>query len=573
MKKKRIEDPIRGRLTFVLVFFFAAFGALCGRLFLLQVVHHNDYEALAARQHNIEEVNSERGKIFAQDKNGTKIPLALPHTEKTLVAIPKDIKDAQAVLRFLGEEIGADEKEMLEKISKEKDPYEVLVKKVDPKKALALEDRLPEGLFFEKRRGRVYPHDALASHVLGFVSQDEKGESGKYGLERQYQADLEGEKGFFEGVKNTANFWYALGKRIVDPPKNGAELLLTIDYNIQTKAESILGGIKEKWNAPSGTVLVIDPMTGKILANAALPAFNPNQYGKEKVLSVFPNPTVESMYEFGSVIKPIVMAAGIEESVVGPMSTYDDVGEVKFGSYTIRNFDLKAYHTQTMTQVLEKSLNTGMVHVARLLGHERELDYFKKFGFGEKTKVDLPGEVSGNIANLLDGHDINFATASFGQGIAATPLQLAMAIAIIANGGILKKPYIVEKITDGAGEESIKNSEDLRRVISPETAETISKMLVSAVRNGFENKAEVKGYFVAGKTGTAQIAKKDGRGYSDGVIHTFVGYAPAFTPRFLILLQLNEPKGNRFAANTLTPAFHDLAEYILNYYEVPPDEK
>ena len=272
-------------------------------------------------------------------------------------------------------------------------------------------------------------------------------------------------------------------------------------------------------------------------------------------------------------MKPITMAAGLEEKVVGPGTTYYDGGEVRIGASVIRNFDAKAYHTQTMTQVLEKSLNVGAVHVARLLGQEKQREYLERFGFGDDTGVDLPGEVAGNLSNLNAGREIDFATAAFGQGIAVTPLQLARAVGAIANGGRLLKPYLVEKIIDDSGNEVTRGPEVVREVISKETAEALTKMLVSVVRNGFENRAGVKGYFVAGKTGTAQVPRSDGRGYSDKVIHTFVGYAPAFDPKFLIYLQLNDPKGNRFAANPLTPAFHDLAEYILNYYEVPPDEK
>ena len=226
-----------------------------------------------------------------------------------------------------------------------------------------------------------------------------------------------------------------------------------------------------------------------------------------------------------------------------------------------------------MTQVLEQSLNTGAVYVGNLLGKEKFKINLKKFGFGEKTGIDLPGEVAGSISNLSSLRDIDYATASFGQGISVTPLQLAMAVSAIANEGKLMKPYIVDKIIDESGAE-IKNQPEIKReVMRKETAEILTKMLVSVVRIGYDNRAGVKGYFVAGKTGTAQVPKSDGRGYSDKVTHSFVGFAPAFNPRFLIFIQLNEPSGNRFAANTLPASFRNLAEYILNYYEVPPDEK
>jgi cell division protein FtsI (penicillin-binding protein 3)/stage V sporulation protein D (sporulation-specific penicillin-binding protein) len=267
------------------------------------------------------------------------------------------------------------------------------------------------------------------------------------------------------------------------------------------------------------------------------------------------------------------MAAGINEGVITASTTYGDPGVRRFGTFSVSNFDGRSYGTQTMTQVLEKSLNTGAMFAMERVGQERFFEYIKSFGFGEPTGIDVPGELAGNISNLSLGRDVDYATASFGQGIAMTPLQIAMGMAAIANDGTLMRPYIVEKLIDDSGAEEIRRPQEVRRVISPESSETLTRMLVSAVRNGFENRAGVKGYFVAGKTGTAQIPLQGRRGYSDDVIHTFVGYAPAFQPRFLVLLELVKPRGNRFAANTLTPVFHTIAQFMLNYYEVPPDER
>lgn len=541
---------------------------------MLQVVYHSEYRALAARQHRLtREIVSNRGTIYAREKDDTFVPLTLNNIEKGLAASPKLIKEPAKAADLLAQELGIDEEELLRKLSNQESLYAVIAKKVAPKKAEELASKLPQGLFFEEKIKRAYPHGSFASNVMGFVSKESDREEGRYGLEKFYETSLSGKEGFFEGAKSASGFWVALGKRIISPPQNGSSLFLTVDYNIQFKAEEVLDRAKEKWGADSGALLVLDPKTGKILAMAARPSFDANAYSKEKDFSVFLNPLVESMFELGSVLKPITMVSALEAGVVRPDSTYEDSGEVKIGGYSVKNFDGKAYHRQTMTQVIEKSLNTGAVYVARLLEKDRHLEYLRRFGFGEKTGVDLPGELAGDISNLKAGRDIEFATASFGQGIAITPLQLAQAIGAIANGGKLMQPYIVEKIVNDSGNEVKKEPKMIRQVITKERAEEVTKMLVSTVRNSFENRAQIKGYFVAGKTGTAQIPSKDGRGYSDRVIHTFVGYAPAFNPRFLVLLQLNEPQGNRFAANTLTPAFHDLAEYILNYYEVPPDEK
>lgn len=562
------------RMKWIILFFLAAAVALGVRLFLMTIVHHGDYARLAARQQGVsQEILSRRGGIFTQDKEGQRIPLALNRTFHVLVAVPDAIDDKKAFAHTLADYFHLDEEDVLQKLSKEDDPYEVIARRISPESAAGFDVKRFPGISFEEESRRVYPNGAMASHVIGFVGVESDTESGRYGLERMYDRDLGGANGILEGIRDIGGFWVALGRRIVSPPTNGSSLVLTIDYNIQRKAEEVLGSVRRKWDASSAALVVLDPATGRILASAGDPGFDPNAFSKEKNFGVFLNPMLEKTYEPGSVMKPITMASGIEERVVRPETTYTDTGALRFGSYVIRNFDEKAYGVQTMTQVLEKSLNTGAVFVAERLGRDRQRAYLEKFGFGEKTGVDLPGEVVGNISNLDSGRDIDFAAASFGQGISVTPLQMATAMAVIANGGKLRKPYIVESVMDDSGNKSVTGPQMGRQVISSSTAETVTKMLVSAVRAGFENRAGVKGYFVAGKTGTAQISKAGGGGYSDAVTHTFVGYAPAFNPRFLILLQLNEPKGNRFAANTLASPFHDLAEFILNYYEVPPDER
>jgi len=560
-------------MNWILLFFFGAGLALLGRLFQLQIIDHKEFIKAASRQHRqVVELLAERGPIFARDKAGNAIPLALSRSSRLVVASPGDIENPSELAASLSAELSVPEKEILAKLEKKGDYYEVIAKDISRESAERITARRFPGIYVEEEKVRTYPHGTLAAHLLGFVSKIQAEAEGRYGLERYYEQDLAGNKGILEGVKDAAGFWVALGRRIIRPPKEGAKLFLTIDYNIQQKVESVLKASKEKWGANEGFAIVLDPETGRILALSAAPQFDPGAFSKEKDLSVFLNPTVESMYELGSVMKPITMAGGLEDGLVRADSTYYDPGEIKIKGYTIKNFDGKSYKTQTMTQVLEKSLNTGAVHVARLLGRDRQWEYLRKFGFGEKTGVDLPGEVSGNLSNLSAEREIEFATAAFGQGIAVTPLQMAMAVGAIANEGKLMRPYVVEKIVDDSGNEIKKEPQEVRQVISKETAETLTKMLISVVRVGYENRAGVKGYFVAGKTGTAQIPRKDGRGYSDQVIHSFVGYAPAFNPRFLVFLQLNAPTGNRFAANTLTPAFHDLAEYILNYYQVPPDE-
>lgn len=573
-KKKKSEDEMGARIKLILLFFFLALIVLAARLFVLQITNHRAYaKAAASQRRTVQTMDPERGGIYDQDRTGALIPLALNKVHKNLIASPKLVINPEETAGIVADFFGVDRELMRRKLSNPEDSYEILLKRVDTDRAGEFMKKAIAGLSFEEERRRIYPHGARAAHVVGFVSKESDEEIGRYGVERFADADLAGERGILGGAENSGSFWIALGRRILHPQKNGSDVILTIDDNIEAKSEEVLRAAKEKWSADSGGVLVLEPATGRILAMAGDPSFDPNEFGKEEDLSIFLNPLTESVYELGSVLKPLTMAGALDANIVTPASTYTDTGEVQIGGYRIKNFDGNAHDLETMTQVLEKSLNTGMVFVARLMGHDRQKDILERFGLGVQTGVDLPGEVTGSIANLDAGRDIDFATASFGQGISVTPLQLAVAIGAIANEGKLMRPYLIDRIVDDAGNETRKTPQILREVMRKETAEALTKMLVSVVQNGSENRAGVKGYFVAGKTGTAQISNPTGRGYSDRVTHTFVGYVPAFHPKFLVLLQLNNPKGNRFAANTLTPAFHDLAEYALNYYEVPPDEK
>ncbi len=567
-------QSLRLRLFILLVFFAIAFTALVGRVFRIAIVHHRSYIEAAAKQQVFSEIlPPERGRIFFQDKSGVLHPIAPSRNVATLVASPRDIIDPQSVVETLYEKLGLDRAELEKKLSNSKDAYEIIKKDLSDADVEFIRKLAIPGFRIENVSRRIYPAGALGAGIIGFTSFDGRKENGEYGIEKYYDKALAGETGFFECERDAAGLCAAVGRRILNPPVNGSSVILTIDRNIQFVLEETLERLVKKWQPESGIAVVVEPSTGKILAMAARPTFNPNEYSKEKDYSVFRMPAVDSQFELGSVFKPITMAAALNEGLLRPETTYKDSGAVVFGGVTIKNFDGKAHGIQTMTQVLEKSLNTGIVWVEEKLGHFRFLDYIELFGFGIKSGIDFPNEIAGNISNLQSGREVEFATAAFGQGIAVTPLQMAMAMGVIANGGVLMKPYIVEKIIDDSGNETVFSPKQKAEVIRRETSETLTKMLVSAVRSGFENKAGVKGYFVAGKTGTAQIPLKDRRGYSDEVIHTFAGYAPAFRPKFLILLQLVKPRGNRFAANTLTPAFHDLAEFILNYYEIPPDEK
>lgn len=564
------------RFAALAVFFILFAGSVLVRVFLLAIVDHKHYAELAEKQHALlQELPSRRGRIFLQERNSVMRVAALDKDFYSLVFAPKNIPETRRdeLVALAVQASGKKKEDFSALLKKMDDPYEVALKSLDENQARPIREAKISGVYLVAEPKRVYPAGTLAAQILGFVSYaNEKGGNGAYGIEKEFEKDLAGERGFFEGDKDAAGYWIAVGRRFVKPAVDGSDIVLTVDFNIQAFLEEEIAKLVEKWGAESGMALALDPKTGNIISLASFPTFDPALYNKIKNYDVFRNPAVESSFELGSVFKPITMAAGIEEGVVAPDSTYIDAGSVKVGKTTIYNFDKKGRGVVTMATVLEKSLNTGAVHVAQLLGQERFKKFVSLFGFGEKTGIDLPGEVRGNILNLAEGRDVDFATASFGQGTAVTALQMASAFGALANGGVRMKPRIVEKIIEPSGSIREFPPEERGRPVSKETTEKITRMLVGAVRKGTYNAAGVDGYFVAAKTGTAQVPFKDKRGYSSDVTHTMIGYAPAFNPRFVLFIQLNKPRGIQFAATSMATPFHRIAKFILDYYEVPPDE-
>jgi len=562
----------RSNLILLGIFFIA--GIIVFRLFTLQILRYEFYRALAQDQyHFYKTLFPQRGEIFFQDYNQGEIyPLAINQEVRQVYAEPKFIpkEKREEIAQKLSSLLDLDFELILKRISKENDPYEPLAHKVSLDLAKQIEQLGLPGIKTAPEQRRFYPFDSLASHIVGFVGIKDNQPKGMYGLEGYYDEELKGKEGYLTGEKDTAGYWIPLANYHFQPAEDGPRLILTIDQNIQFFIEKELKKIIEKWSAKGGTVIVMDPQTGALLGLANLPNFNPNEYSQVEDISVFKNPAIQVIYEPGSVFKPITLAIGLAEKKITPETVYQDKGKIKIGGYIISNVDGRAYGQQTMVQVLEKSLNTGAVFVQQQIEKEIFLEYLKRFGFGQLTGIDLAGEVKGNIANLENGREINFATASFGQGVAVTPLQLIRALAVIANQGRLVRPYVVAKKIYSDGHEIATKPQIIRQVIPSETAQELTEMLVSVVENGYGRKARINGYTIAGKTGTAQVPDLEKGGYSDKTIHTFVGFAPAFQPKFIILVKLDEPQGIRFAADSVAPAFKEIAEYLFNYFQIPP---
>jgi len=548
---------------------------IIARLYILQISDYDKFRGMAEDQHKgFSELAAKRGEIYLKSGED-EYPLAVNREYMMVYLEPKLIADEDKgkVVSELNYILGMDREEIRAKVSKSDDMFEIVKKKISDDEANKIRELKIKGVKIMPETYRYYPGGELASHIVGFVGSDGEEEKGRYGLEFRWENELKGKSGSLYQERDSAGRWISISDREMTPAQDGMDLLLTIDETVQYEIEKILKATMEKHQADSGSILVQEPSTGKILAMANYPSFNPNEFNKVEDMSAFMNSSISGNYESGSVFKTITLASGIDSGVISSETTYVDTGVVHEAGYDIQNSDGKAYGEQTMTQVLEKSLNTGVIFTEKLIGNARFLSYIKNFGFGEKSEIDLPGESAGNISNLKNTKsDIQFFTASYGQGLTVTPLQILNAYSAIANGGNLMKPQIVEKEIYSDGREEEIKPEVIRRVIRKDTAEQMKKMLESVVVNGHGKRAAVEGYRVGGKTGTAQVAKKDGVGYEDGLtIGSFAGIAPLDNPRFTVIVKIDNPKDVEWAESSAAPAFGEVMKFLLNYYNVEPD--
>lgn len=572
------------RLTFVFVVLLLVGGAILFKLYLLQIASHSYYSSLSEKQHSSSKIPPpQRGEIFFQDKSG-KLRLAATTKNGYLIYInPRELEKSKTdyekvylkvseITKGKNEILAKDE--FLAMAGKKNDPFEVFAHKVDGDTAEKINKLAINGIGSSPENWRYYPAAGLASQILGFVGYEENKLQGRYGAEETYEDVLSGESDYLKNDGFVENF-LTFGRKIFLPPSEGNDLILTIEPTVQTFFEKKLDEILKKYKAEKAGGIILNPKSGKILAMASKPDFNPNQYYEIENFERFKNPLIQNIYEFGSVIKPLTVAAGLDAGAINRGTTYYDRGFVRIGSYEIKNFDEKGRGTADIQKILNDSLNTGAVFVQQKLGQKKFYEYFKRYGFEEKTGVNLKYEREGDLSNLAKGKEVEYATASFGQGIAFTPLALTRALSSLANGGYLIKPYVAEKIIkSGLPDKNLKPIVDAEenRVIKKETSEEITKILVKVADEALlGGKIKLESYTIAAKTGTAQIPKKGSRGYSDEYLHSFFGYAPAFDPQFLIVIFLEKPKGVRYASQSLGEPFSEIIKFLLNYYEVLPD--
>ncbi len=562
----------RTRIILVLILLFGF--VLIAKLFYVQIVHSEFYSEKAEHQYATPSGDIyERGTIYFSRRDGELVSAATQVSGYKVALNPTKIVDAESVYEKISKIVPLDQEFFLAKAKKEGDPYEEVLNKLTKVQADEISALKIPGVSIFKEKWRFYPGGNLASHVLGLVGYKGTELGGRYGLERQYDKELSRNDNnpyvnFFAEVFSNVN------RTLFQNEEREGDLVTTIEPQVQGFLEKKLTEVKTKYRVDAMGGIIMNPKDGSIYALVSQPGFDPNDFSKIEDPKVFSNPLVENVLEFGSVVKPLVMAGALDAKVVTANTTYTDKGMVTVEKKEIYNFDKKARGANvTMQEVLNQSLNTGMVFVEQKLGRQKLKDYLLAFGIKDKTGIDLPNETSGLVSNLNVNRELEYANAAFGQGIALTPIEMVRALAALSNGGNLVVPHVVSHIqySDGTSKEMEYPTTPTK--ISKETAEEITRMLVNVMDQSLKDgKAKMEHFSVAVKTGTAQVANSAGGGYyEDRHTHSFFGYFPAYDADFIVLLYAINPKGVEYAAVTWADPFIDITKFLLNYYEVPPD--
>lgn len=565
------------------------------------------YRDLADRQYvKKSNVPEDRGAIYFTLKDGTAIPAATMKTYYTLYINPKSlatqvkagkyrdvqgsvVTDVAVALRDLDERLkGVLETQATttvngQQLSQVNEMYEIegrigstyaeLYKNLDDVQTEQVRKLNFNFLGLVKDKKRYYPGGDLASHVVGLLGYKGDELAGRYGLEKYYQDNLVRKESAYTNF--FADIFSGAKKLVSEDEKFEGDIYTTIEPVVQKELQRVTAGIHNEQNSELTGAIVMDPYTGEILAMSQVPNFNPEQTKKVTDISIYNNDMVQSSHEMGSIIKPLTMAVGIDTGKVNSKSIYHDAGFIKVRDRTMYNFDKKGRGDVDLQTALSQSLNTGFVYIARLVGNDALSDYFYKFGLGEKTMIDLPDESAPLTSNLKKG-DVEHATASFGQGIAMTPLGTIRALSVIANGGYLVKPHVVKKIKYSIGTEKsvdVLKFEKKNQILKDTTVDEVRAMMVYNVDNSLLNgKGKNPRYSIGAKTGTAQIAAPNGGGYyTDRDIHTFIGFFPAYKPKAIVFMYTIWPKNAQYASESLAKRFLDLSSFLIQYYEIPPD--
>lgn len=561
------------RIRLITICILALFALLVGRLYFIQIAHGETYRESGEAQyvHTVDDLYK-RGSIYFTTKSGEKVSAATIKTGYLLAIDPTKIEDAENTYETLNQVVPLDKTTFLEYADRKDRTYQEVAREIEQEHEAAIEALNLPGVRLYRNQWRYYPGKSLAARTIGFIGYEGNELTGKYGLERYYEETLQRESEEFS-VNFFAEIFSNLGELVFDSAKSReGDIVTSIEPTVARTLDRVLEEAQERWNGKFTGGIIMNPQNGEILALNVIPSFDLNDRSGVDI-EAFKNPLLEDVYELGSIIKPLTVAAGLDADVITPESTYYDAGSIQLSDYTISNYDGRGRGTVSMQEVLNQSLNTGVAHISSLLGKERFREYFYNLKLGSETGIDLPNEERGLVDNLESPRELEYATASFGQGIALTPIGTVRALATLANGGTLVTPHIATKVEYSNGDERIVGFADGERVFSEETSEEITRMLVNVVDTALRG-GQVKNpyYSIAAKTGTAQIPNEvDGGYYEDKFLHSFFGYFPAYDPQFLIFLYTVEPQGVQYASETLTDPFMDLVQFLINYYAIPPD--
>lgn len=530
-----------------------------GRLFQLQIVRGEKYANFVLEQSgNSVSIQESRGNIFFQTKHGTTTPAALTEYGYTVSINPQIIIDPDDFYLQISQFLDLDKDEFIARASKENDPYEIIARQVPYNYGQILKEKFGYQIGLQSTSWRTYPYGSLAAQTLGFTGQTASDQKtrGRYGIERSFNDALVFSR---QDYQSSLSF---LGTSMYSLPTQSKDhhVTLTIEPNAQRRAEEILSDSIQKTQSVSGGVVILNPQSGKLLAMAALPSFDPNDRSEVFDQSRFQQPLVENVYEFGSIIKPFIATTALDSGAITSDYTYLDKGSIEVEQETIWNYDKVGRGQVGLLEVLGQSLNTGMVDIIQRTPRQAIKQSFTRAGALEKTDIDLPNEANNITRTLTDTSELDYASLSFGQAFAMTPLSAARTLAVLANNGKRVDPYLI----------SDKTTEQLDiEVFDKASVTTVTNILVEATKKNYADRFPGANYTsYATKTGTAQIADLQKGGYSDGRLHSFIGYFPARNPEFFVLLYLVEPKGYRYASETLAIPFFELATFLNSYYEL-----
>jgi cell division protein FtsI/penicillin-binding protein 2 len=549
------------RVNFLFFTFTVLLICVIIKLFFIQIVNSSQNSSNSYLK--TDKIIPARGNIF--DRNNE--PIALNETTYQLFVEPKNVEDKDKLISGIDSVLKIGDATLSAKIDMSK-VWIPVASGIEKQKKDALLKLSLKGIGFDNENKRFYPEGSLSAHLLGFVGKTKDGEdTGYFGLEGYYQKDLAGIPGIVKSEKDLFGNPIIIGVQDKLDGENGRDLISTIDLNVQRIVKMHLEEGVRKYGAKDGCAIAADPNTMEILALTCLPDFDPTQYYSYDG-TVFKNSAISNLYEPGSIFKPLVMAAAINERVIKPDTIYDETGPLTLSGYQIQTWDQKYEGKITMTRALEKSSNVAMVFVGQKLGDKKLLSYISKFGFGKMTNIDLQGEDSGYLKPESSWYPIDYATATFGQGIAVTPIQMIRAFSSIINGGNLMQPMLVSAIKSENGEVNKMKPHVDAKILDERTSDLMKLMLQSTVEHGEIKYPLPDGYHVGGKTGTAQIPIA-GHYDASKTVASFVGFAPVDKPKFIILISLKEPSSSIWGSETAEPIFFNIVRDLFVYYNMP----